>query len=63
MLSTMCLGLDRGKQVPRDLSLALGSGEMTPSGVAVGYSVFANGGFAVNPYFVQVVKNRDGEVV
>ncbi len=50
-------------QVPRDLSLALGSGEMTPLGVAAGYSVFANGGFAVNPYFVQVVKNRDGEVV
>ena len=50
-------------QVPRDLSLALGSGEMTPLGVAAGYSVFANGGFAVNPYFVQVVKNRDGAVV
>ena len=50
-------------QVPRDLSLALGSGEMTPLEVAAGYSVFANGGFAVNPYFVQVVKNRDGEVV
>ena len=50
-------------QVPRDLSLALGSGEMTPLGVATGYSVFANGGFAVNPYFVKVVKNRDGQVV
>ena len=50
-------------QVPRDLSLALGSGEMTPLEMAAGYSVFANGGFAVNPYFVQVVKNRDGEVV
>ena len=50
-------------QVPRDLSLALGSGEMTPLEVATGYSVFANGGFAVNPYFVQLVKNRDGEVI
>ena len=50
-------------QLPRDLSLALGSGEMTPLELAAGYSVFANGGFLVAPHFVSKVENREGGLV
>jgi penicillin-binding protein 1A len=38
--------------LPRDLTLALGSGGVTPVELTAGYAVFANGGFKVEPYFV-----------
>jgi penicillin-binding protein 1A len=50
-------------QQPRNLSLALGTGSVTPLGLAAGYSVFANGGYRVFPYFVQRVENDVGEVI
>ena len=46
--------------LPRGLSLALGSGALTPLEVASGYSVLANGGYAVEPYFIERVLDRDG---
>ena len=55
-------GFDSG-HLPRDLSLALGSGTLTPLEVVSGYSVFANGGYEVEPYFIDLVENRDGQVV
>ncbi|NGX17445.1 penicillin-binding protein 1A [Wenzhouxiangella sp. XN24] len=38
--------------LPRDLTLALGSGGVTPLELATGYAAFANGGFRVEPYFI-----------
>ena len=49
------------QRLPRGLSLALGSGELTPLELAAGYSVLANGGYAVEPYFIERVLDRDGE--
>ena len=43
------------KRLPRALSLALGSGEVTPLEVARGYAVLANGGYAVDPYLIDRV--------
>ena len=48
------------KRLPHALSLALGSGEVTPLEVARGYAVLANGGFAVDPYLIEQVLDRDG---
>ena len=48
------------QRLPRGLSLALGSGELTPLELAAGYSVLANGGYAVEPYFIGRVLDRDG---
>ncbi|HHJ14041.1 MAG TPA: penicillin-binding protein 1A [Gammaproteobacteria bacterium] len=50
-------------QIPKDLSLALGSGSATPWEMARAYSVWANGGFFVEPRFVERVLDADGEVV
>ena len=50
-------------RLPRGLSLALGSGEITPLEAATGYSVLANGGFAVRPWLVERVQDRAGEPV
>ncbi len=49
--------------LPRDLSLALGSGAITPLELAEGFSVFANGGFKVQPYFIEYVLGSDKKVI
>ena len=49
--------------LPHGLSLALGSAEATPLSVASGYAVFANGGYRVEPYFIDVVKDQQGKVL
>ncbi len=53
-------GFDKSR-LPKDLSLALGSGAVTPLEVASGYSVFANGGYRTIPYFIDSIENADGE--
>ncbi len=50
-------------QVPKDLSLALGSGSATPMEMARGYSVLANGGFYIEPYFIDEIQDSHGEVI
>ena len=47
------------ERLPHSLSLALGSGVLTPLEVAAGYSVLANGGYAVEPYFIERVLDWD----
>ncbi len=55
-------GFDK-ETLPKGLSLALGSAAATPLKVVSGYSVFANGGYEINPYIIDIVKDRDGKVV
>ncbi len=49
-------------KLPRNLSLSLGSGELTPLELASAYAVLANGGFRVEPYFIERIEREDGEV-
>src|SRR5690606_31527949 len=39
--------------LPRNESLSLGSGSLTPLEMARGYAVFANGSYLVTPYFIE----------
>ncbi len=50
-------------QIPRTLSMALGSGSATPLQMARAYTVFANGGFLIEPYLVSRIETLDGELV
>lgn len=52
-----------GKMLPRNLSLSLGSGSLTPYDLAVGYAVFANGGYRVNPYLIDYIMGTNNEIV
>ena len=52
-----------GSQLPRDLTLALGSASATPLQMARAFAVFANGGYLVEPYFIQRIHDADGEVI
>ena len=49
--------------LPSDLTLALGSGGISPLNLAKGYAVFANGGFEVTPYFIDRIEDADGDVL
>lgn len=49
--------------MPLGLSMALGTGELSPVKLAEGYAVFANGGYHVIPYFIQRIEDGDGNVV
>jgi len=51
------------EQLPRDLTLALGSPSVTPLQMARAYAVLANGGYLVDPYFIQSIHDATGEVV
>jgi len=51
------------KTMPHDLTLALGTMEATPLDVAAGYAVFANGGYRVQPYFIERIEDAAGQVV
>ncbi|MDB6144107.1 MAG: penicillin-binding protein [Pseudomonas sp.] len=48
------------QDLPRNLSLALGTATLTPMEIATGWSTFANGGYKVAPYLIQRIENRDG---
>lgn len=50
-------------QIPRTLSMALGSGSATPLEMARVYAVFANGGFLIDPYLIGRIETRNGELV
>ena len=50
-------------RLPKNLSLALGSGEVTPLELASGYAVLANGGYRVAPHFIDKVLGPDDSVV
>lgn len=49
--------------IVRTESLALGSASFTPMQVARGYSVMANGGFLIDPYYISKIEVDNGNVV
>jgi len=50
-------------QLPPNLSISLGTPSLTPMSIARGYAAFANGGFRVDPWFIDEVKDRTGALV
>ena len=48
---------------PPYLTMALGAGNVTPLQMASAYSIFANGGYNVQPYFIQRIVDARGNVV
>jgi len=55
-------GFDAEKH-PAYLTMALGAGSVTPMQMATGYSVFANGGYRVNPYLITKITDQRGKVL
>ena len=55
-------GFDAEKHPPY-LTMALGAGSVTPMQMATAYSVFANGGYRVNPWLISRVSEQKGKVL
>ncbi|MBH2020052.1 MAG: penicillin-binding protein 1A [Burkholderiales bacterium] len=55
-------GFDADKH-PAYLTMALGAGSVTPMQMVTGYSVFANGGYRVNPYLIAKITDQRGKVL
>jgi penicillin-binding protein 1A len=51
------------KMHPAYLTMALGAGSATPLQMAAAYSVFANGGFRVKPWFIERVADDRGQTL
>lgn len=49
--------------LPDNLTLALGSANLTPLEMARGYAVFANHGFRVTPYYIQRIVDGSGHAL
>ena len=51
------------QQLPTNLTLALGSMPATPLEVARGFAVFANGGYRVEPFYIDRIEGPGGQIV
>ena len=55
-------GFDKS-QLPQDLTMALGTAELSPLQMATAYSTFANGGFKVNSYYIDHIQDASGNTL
>ncbi|MBN2403098.1 MAG: PBP1A family penicillin-binding protein [Spirochaetes bacterium] len=51
------------KRIPRNLSIALGSIDVSPFELARAYAIIANGGRDVIPFSIRYIKDRNGEII
>jgi len=49
--------------LPQIQSLALGSIELTPMEIATAYAIFANGGYKVEPFFIEKIEDMQGNIL
>lgn len=68
------VGLDRTRQlfmdfglqedqIPRNYTIALGTPQVLPVQMATGYATFANGGYRVQPHFIQRIEDAYGKTI
>jgi penicillin-binding protein 1A len=50
-------------RIPANLTLALGSMDATPLEVATAFAVFANGGYKVEPFYIDRVEGPAGQII
>ncbi|MHB1565818.1 MAG: penicillin-binding protein 1A [Acidiferrobacter sp.] len=53
----------KAAQLPHSLSLVLGSATLTPWEMARGYTVFANDGYRIRPYFIRKIVDENGHLI
>ena len=53
----------KAENLPDNLSLALGTASLLPIEVARAYAVLANGGFLIEPYFIERIEDSAHEII
>ena len=51
------------EQIPRNYTIALGTPQVLPIQMATGYSAFANGGYRIQPHFINRIEDAYGKVI
>ncbi len=51
------------EQIPRNYTIALGTPQVLPVQMATGYATFANGGYRIQPYFIERIEDAYGKVI
>ncbi len=51
------------EKIPKNLTFVLGTGNITPLELVAGFAVFANGGYKVQPYLIEKIKDSDNKIV
>lgn len=50
-------------ELPKNLSLALGSATLTPMQIAKGYAILANGGYDITPWFIDRIEDPNKNII
>jgi penicillin-binding protein 1A len=50
-------------KIPNNLTLALGSMGATPQEIATGFAVFANGGYKIEPFYIDRIEGPAGQII
>lgn len=50
-------------QIPRNYTIALGTPQVLPLQMATGYAAFANGGYRIQPYFIERIEDSTGKTI
>jgi len=50
-------------QIPRNYTIALGTPQVLPVQMATGYAAFANGGYRIQPHFIDRIEDAYGKVI
>lgn len=51
------------EKIPKNLTIALGTGDVTPLEMARAYAVFANGGYLITPHYIEHIKDNKGDTL
>jgi penicillin-binding protein 1A len=51
------------EQIPRNYTIALGTPQVLPIQMATGYATFANGGYRIQPHFINRIEDAYGKVI
>ncbi|WP_326519407.1 penicillin-binding protein PBP1a [Acinetobacter sp. CAAS 2-6] len=51
------------EQIPRNYTIALGTPQVLPVQMATGYATFANGGYRIQPHFIDRIEDAYGKVI
>jgi penicillin-binding protein 1A len=51
------------EQIPRNYTIALGTPQVLPIQMATGYATFANGGYRIQPHFIERIEDAYGKTI
>ncbi|NJO16301.1 MAG: peptidase [Thioploca sp.] len=51
------------ENIPKNLTIALGTSNVTPLELVRGFATFANGGYRIQPYFIERIEDAEGKTI